>query len=260
MDPGVEVTRKAHARGVRIVYGTDSGVYPHALVGKQFAWFVRCGMSPIEAIRSATFAAAECMGWSDSVGSLAPGGPPTSWRWMATHWPTSPCSNSRRSSSRADDSSSTRARAERPSVHAARNRPPGDRGPRPGCLGRDARGRPRHRVHRRWPARGVGHVQPARVPRRDLPRAHRCLRSSARRRFRDGGGTGRGCAMLDADAEGLATFALATDDIVGDVARLQAAGSSIGAPVEGARTRPDGDTVRWRARPRQHSGPASRRS
>ena len=73
MDPGVEVTRRAHARGVRIVYGTDSGVYPHALVAKQFAWFVRCGMSPIEAIRSATVAAAECMGWSDRVGSLAPG-------------------------------------------------------------------------------------------------------------------------------------------------------------------------------------------
>ena len=53
-------------------------------------------------------------------------------------------------------------------------------------------------------------------------------------------------AVLDAGAEGLATFALATDDIAGDVARLQAAGSPIGAPVEGARTRPDGDTARWR--------------
>ncbi len=45
MDTGVEVMRKAVERGVRIVYGTDSGVYPHALVAKQFAWFVRCGMS-----------------------------------------------------------------------------------------------------------------------------------------------------------------------------------------------------------------------
>ncbi len=73
MDTGVEVMRKAVERGVRIVYGTDSGVYPHALVAKQFAWFVRCGMSPIDAIRSATVAAAECMGWSDRVGTLAPG-------------------------------------------------------------------------------------------------------------------------------------------------------------------------------------------
>ena len=38
--------------GVRIVYGTDSGVYPHHLVAKQFAWYVRCGMTPLAAIRS----------------------------------------------------------------------------------------------------------------------------------------------------------------------------------------------------------------
>ena len=73
MDTGVQVLRKAVERGVRITYGTDSGVYPHALVARQFAWFVRCGMSPLEAIRSATVTAAECMGWSDRVGSLAPG-------------------------------------------------------------------------------------------------------------------------------------------------------------------------------------------
>jgi len=53
-------------------------------------------------------------------------------------------------------------------------------------------------------------------------------------------------AVLDAGAEGLATFALATDDIAADVARLQAAGSPIAVPVEGARVRPDGETVRWR--------------
>ena len=73
MDAGVEVMRKAVERGVRITYGTDSGVYPHHLVAKQFAWFVRCGMSPLDAIRSATVTAAECMGWSDRVGSLSPG-------------------------------------------------------------------------------------------------------------------------------------------------------------------------------------------
>ena len=73
MDTGVEVVRKAVARGVRVTYGTDSGVYPHALVARQFAWFVRCGMSPLAAIRSATTVAAECMGWADRVGSLAPG-------------------------------------------------------------------------------------------------------------------------------------------------------------------------------------------
>lgn len=64
---------KALERGVRITYGTDSGVYPHELVGRQFAVYVRCGMPALEAIRSATITAAECMGWADRVGSLAPG-------------------------------------------------------------------------------------------------------------------------------------------------------------------------------------------
>lgn len=64
---------RAVAAGVRITYGTDSGVYPHALVARQFAVYVRCGMSPIEAIRAATLDAAECMGWSEHVGSLQPG-------------------------------------------------------------------------------------------------------------------------------------------------------------------------------------------
>ena len=73
LETGIEVMRKAVERGVRIVYGTDSGVYPHHLVAKQFAWYVRCGMTPLAAIRSATVVAAECLGWSNQVGSLAPG-------------------------------------------------------------------------------------------------------------------------------------------------------------------------------------------
>jgi catechol 2,3-dioxygenase-like lactoylglutathione lyase family enzyme len=52
-------------------------------------------------------------------------------------------------------------------------------------------------------------------------------------------------AVLETRREGIATFALASDDIVGDVARLRAAGSWIGNPVEGFRVRPDGHTVRW---------------
>jgi imidazolonepropionase-like amidohydrolase len=67
------VTAKAIERGVRIAFGTDSGVYPHGLNGRQFASYVRAGMSPLAAIRTATTTAAELMGWSDRVGSLAPG-------------------------------------------------------------------------------------------------------------------------------------------------------------------------------------------
>jgi imidazolonepropionase-like amidohydrolase len=67
------VVAKAVGRGVRITFGTDSGVYPHGLNGRQFASYVRAGMSPLAAIRTATTNAAELMGWSDRVGSLAPG-------------------------------------------------------------------------------------------------------------------------------------------------------------------------------------------
>jgi hypothetical protein len=52
-------------------------------------------------------------------------------------------------------------------------------------------------------------------------------------------------ALLDAGREGLVTFALATDDVGRDVAWLQASGSTIGDPVAGSRTRPDGEIVRW---------------
>jgi imidazolonepropionase-like amidohydrolase len=72
-DSAEAVFRKAVAAGVRITFGTDSGVYPHGLNGRQFASYVRLGMTPIEAIRSATTSAAQLMGWSDRVGSLAPG-------------------------------------------------------------------------------------------------------------------------------------------------------------------------------------------
>lgn len=51
--------------------------------------------------------------------------------------------------------------------------------------------------------------------------------------------------QLETGRDGLATFALATDDIARDVARLRATGSPIGEPVAGARRRPDGELVRW---------------
>lgn len=52
-------------------------------------------------------------------------------------------------------------------------------------------------------------------------------------------------ALLDGGHEGLATYALATDDIERDVRALWAGGSAIGEPVAGSRVRPDGDVVRW---------------
>ena len=59
--------------GVRIAFGTDSGIYPHGWNGKQFAYQVRHGQQPIDAIRSATTTAAELIGLTGQVGRIAPG-------------------------------------------------------------------------------------------------------------------------------------------------------------------------------------------
>jgi imidazolonepropionase-like amidohydrolase len=64
---------KAVAAGVRIAFGTDSGVYPHGRNAIQFGYQVRLGQPPLDAIRSATVGAAELMGWERRVGSLRPG-------------------------------------------------------------------------------------------------------------------------------------------------------------------------------------------
>ena len=64
--------RKAHAAGARMLFGTDAGIYPHGDNAKQFRWMVQYGMTPIEAIQSATVSAAEALGRAD-VGSLEAG-------------------------------------------------------------------------------------------------------------------------------------------------------------------------------------------
>lgn len=64
---------KAVKAGVRIAFGTDSGIYPHGMNARNLAFHVRFGQTPMEAIRSATLDAAELLGWDDRVGSLRPG-------------------------------------------------------------------------------------------------------------------------------------------------------------------------------------------
>ncbi len=59
--------------GVRIAFGTDSGIYPHGWNGRQLAYQVRWGQTPLEAIRSATLTAAELLRWDDELGTVAPG-------------------------------------------------------------------------------------------------------------------------------------------------------------------------------------------
>lgn len=64
---------KAVKMGVKLAYGTDSGVYPHGGNAKQFAYMVRYGMTPMQAIQSATNRAAELLGKESELGSIAPG-------------------------------------------------------------------------------------------------------------------------------------------------------------------------------------------
>jgi imidazolonepropionase-like amidohydrolase len=64
---------KAVKAGVKIAYGTDSGVYPHGWNARQLPYMARHGMTTMGAIQSATVVAAELLGWRDRVGALAPG-------------------------------------------------------------------------------------------------------------------------------------------------------------------------------------------
>jgi imidazolonepropionase-like amidohydrolase len=64
---------KAVKAGVKIAFGTDSGIFPHGMEAKNLAYHVRFGQTPMEAIRSATMISAELMGWEDKVGSLRSG-------------------------------------------------------------------------------------------------------------------------------------------------------------------------------------------
>ena len=68
-----ETFRAAHAAGVRMIFGTDAGVYPHGDNARQFATMVNWGMTPLEAIQAATVTAAEALGRSKDVGAIAVG-------------------------------------------------------------------------------------------------------------------------------------------------------------------------------------------
>ena len=64
--------QRATRAGVKMLFGTDAGVYPHGDNGKQFVKMVQWGMTPIQAIRAATTSASEALGRPE-VGSLQTG-------------------------------------------------------------------------------------------------------------------------------------------------------------------------------------------
>ena len=65
--------RKAVAAGVKMSFGTDAGVCPYGVSGKQFAFMVKYGMTPMQAIQAATANAADLLGHSNEIGSIKPG-------------------------------------------------------------------------------------------------------------------------------------------------------------------------------------------
>ena len=72
--PQIQATfAKAYKRGVKIAFGTDSGVSLHGDNAKEFVFMVEAGMSPMESIQSATKNAAQLMRIYNTTGSIAPG-------------------------------------------------------------------------------------------------------------------------------------------------------------------------------------------
>lgn len=71
----LDMVRRAHAGGVRIAFGTDSGVSAHGDNGQEFALLVRAGMTPLETIQAATINAAAHLRISDEAGRIAAGMP-----------------------------------------------------------------------------------------------------------------------------------------------------------------------------------------
>jgi imidazolonepropionase-like amidohydrolase len=65
--------RLAIARGVKISFGSGVGPFPHGTQAAEFAYLVKYGMTPAQAIQAATTVAAEMMGWQDRVGSIEKG-------------------------------------------------------------------------------------------------------------------------------------------------------------------------------------------
>ncbi|MCH2449740.1 MAG: amidohydrolase family protein [Gracilimonas sp.] len=64
---------KAYKHGVKIAFGTDAGVFPHGLNGREFGYMTEVGMPAMEAIKSATSVAATVLGMQDQIGTIEAG-------------------------------------------------------------------------------------------------------------------------------------------------------------------------------------------
>lgn len=69
----LEALRKAHKAGVKIAFGTDTGVSMHGQNAREFELMIQAGMTPMEAIKAATISAADLLGVSKDLGTVEPG-------------------------------------------------------------------------------------------------------------------------------------------------------------------------------------------
>ena len=65
--------KKSLKAGVKMIFGTDAGVYPHGTNARQFAVMVRYGATPLQAIQAATITASQALGREKDVGQIAVG-------------------------------------------------------------------------------------------------------------------------------------------------------------------------------------------
>src|SRR5436190_462831 len=70
---GKQNGKKAFEAGVKIGLGTDAAVYPHGLNAHELAVYVSLGMTPLQAIQTATLNDGDLLGWSDKIGTLEAG-------------------------------------------------------------------------------------------------------------------------------------------------------------------------------------------
>ena len=69
----LDMARRAHAGGVKIAFGTDTGVSAHGDNAQEFALLVKAGLTPLQAVQAATVAAADHLKLGNQIGALTPG-------------------------------------------------------------------------------------------------------------------------------------------------------------------------------------------
>ena len=73
IEKNLQTARRAHKAGVKIAMGSDAVFTMFGQNTRELSWFVKAGMSPAEALQTATRNAAELLGMSDQIGAIAPG-------------------------------------------------------------------------------------------------------------------------------------------------------------------------------------------